>query len=299
MSTPPPPDAPTALVAFVDGRLVPAADATVSVYDRGFRSGEGVFETLRAYGDHVFRLDAHLARARAGADELGFDAGDADALASAVTRTARANLDAFRGGDQAVRLTISAGQIDPLSPFPGTAVGAPTVVVTSHRLREPDAPGATAVTVPLARELPHVKAVSYLVAVTARRRARERGADEAVLTTPGGDVLEGSSSNLFAVIDGRLTTPPLSAGVLAGVTRGVVEVVAARLGLPFDERSLSVRELAGADEALLTATTREVVPLIALDDRPIADARPGPITRRVQAGYRDEVAREVSRARRR
>ncbi len=282
-----------ALLAWVDGQLLAAEQATVSVYDRGFRSGEGVFETLRSYGDHVFRLTAHLDRARAGATELGFDAGEVEPLTAAVQATASANLAALGGADSALRLTVSAGTIDPHSLFPGTPGGPPTVVVTSHALR-PTPPSATAVTVPLARELPHVKAVSYLVAVTARRRAREQGADEALLTSADGQILEGASSNVFLVYDGGLVTPPLSAGVLAGVTRSVVVTVAERLGIPLAQRVIAGAELLDADEALLTATTREIVPLVAVDDRPIGSGAPGPVTRRLQAGYRDEVAREIT-----
>ncbi|MFA9445825.1 aminotransferase class IV [Egicoccus sp. AB-alg6-2] len=288
------------LRVWIDGTLVAADRAVVSVFDRGFRNGEGVFETFRAYGAHVFRLDQHLERALAGARELGFDAGPRERLHEAVASTARANLDALDGQDSALRLTISAGAIDPDAPFPGRATGEPTVVVTSHRLaldpRRTEV-GVTAVTVPLARELPHVKAVSYLVAVTARRRAREEGADEALLTTPSGDVLEGAGSNLFAVVDGTLVTPPTDAGLLAGVTRAVVLEAAGRLGIAADTRPLRVDELVRADEAFLTATTREVVPLVGLDGRALGDGRPGPVTARLIAGYRDIVEEERRTAR--
>jgi branched-chain amino acid aminotransferase len=287
--------APHGLVAWVGAELVPAHRATVSAYDRGFRNGEGVFETFRAYGDHVFRLDAHLRRAIAGAAELGFSPGPAGELARAVRRTAGANLDAFDGADSALRLTVSAGAIDPGSPFPGTALGDPTVVVTSHRLvlqPGPQRHGARAVAVPLARELPHVKAVSYLVAVTAKRRARAEGADEALLTDLAGHVLEGASSNVFAVLDGGLVTPPTDAGLLAGVTRSVVLEVAARRGLPVAQRPLPLAELVAADEAFLTATTREIVPLVTVGDQPVGSGRPGRVTAAILDGYRDEVVRE-------
>jgi branched-subunit amino acid aminotransferase/4-amino-4-deoxychorismate lyase len=279
------------LMVWVDGALVPARAAHVSVYDRGFRGGEGVFETMRAYGDHAFRLGAHVDRAVAGAAELGFTL-DPAVLRAAVAATATANLPAVAGADTAVRLTTSAGPIDPDSLFPGVPEGRATIVVTSHRLRPPRTGGSSAITVPLARELPHVKAVSYLVALTARRRAREEGADEALLTTGDGRVLEGSSSNVFAVLGGRLVTPPLREGLLAGVTRSVVLEVAARLALAVDERPLTIAELAGAGEAFLTATTREVIPLTHLDGAAIADGRPGALTAAIHAGYRDEVARE-------
>jgi branched-subunit amino acid aminotransferase/4-amino-4-deoxychorismate lyase len=279
------------LQVWVDGGLVPASTASVSVYDRGFRGGEGVFETMRAYGDHAFRLGAHVHRAVAGAAELGFEL-DPAVLRTAVATTAAANLPIVDGADTAVRLTTSAGPIDPDSLFPGVPEGRPTIVVTSHRLRPLRTDGSAAITVPLARELPHVKAVSYLVALTARRRARAEGADEALLTTGDGRVLEGSSSNVFAVVAGRLVTPPIREGLLAGVTRSVVLEVAGRLGLTVEERPLAIAELAAADEAFLTATTREVIPLTRLDGAPIATGLPGTVTATIHAGYRDEVARE-------
>jgi branched-chain amino acid aminotransferase len=279
------------LQVWVNGRLVPADQAVVSVYDRGFRTGEGVFETLRAYGQHVFRLAAHLERARAGANELGFDPGPTDRLAEAVRATAAANHAAFDGADSALRLTISSGLIDPESPIPGRGVGPPTVVVTSHPLAA-RAEEATAVTVPLARELPHVKAVSYLVAVTAKRRARELGADEALLTDGQGHVLEGATSNVFAVVGGALVTPPTGAGLLAGVTRSVVLELAERLGVPAQERALALEELLEADEAFLTSTTRELVALTEVDGRAIGASGTRELLGRLRQAYAEEVERE-------
>jgi branched-chain amino acid aminotransferase len=283
---------PRSLQVWIDGELVPAEQATVSVYDRGFRTGEGVFETLRAYGEHVFRLDAHLRRARAGAAELGFDAGPGQRLATAVRETSSANAAAFEGADTAVRLTISAGTVDPDSPIPGRPMGPPTVVVTSHPLA-PAPATMTAVSVDLARELPHVKAVSYLVAVTARRQAAQRGADEALLTDGGGRVLEGASSNLFVVRDGGVVTPHRDGGLLAGVTRQVVLELAHAGGVAVTERPLWLSEVVDADEAFLTSTTRGLIPLVAVDGRQLRHRDgPGPVTARLQEAYAAEVRRE-------
>lgn len=281
------------LLAWVDGDLVPVHEARISAFDQGFRTGEGVFETLRAYGGHVFRLDAHVRRAAEGARALEFHPGDHDRLAHAVTATAAANLAALNGQDSAVRLTVTPGRLDPTSPFPGEIAAGPTVVVTSHPLAPDPAMwerGVTALTVPWSRQLPQIKAVSYLAASTARRRARRHGAYEALLTS-GGNVLEGASSNVFAVVDGTLVTPPVEAGLLAGVTRAVVLELAAAAGLPTVERSLAVDELAAAEEAMLTSTTREIVPLVAIDGAPVGSGRPGATTMRLLAAYRDEVAR--------
>lgn len=279
---------------WIDDGLVDAAEASVSVFDRGFRSGEGVFETLRSYGGHPFRLEAHLDRAAAGARTLGFELPDRRVLRDAVRSTAAANTRDDR--DLAVRLTVTPGRIDPASPFPGTPVGGPLVVVTTHGLRIPPAvyeAGIAAVTVPRVRELPEVKAVSYLAASLAKREAQRRGGDEALLVDPDGSVREGSYSNVFVVLDGELVTPPVSAGILPGVTRAVVLELADTLRLRCAERTVAADELRSAEEVLLTATTREVVPVTSVDGRTLGDGRPGPMARRLLTAYRSEVRREI------
>jgi D-amino acid aminotransferase len=284
------------LEAWVDGGLVPADEARVSVFDRGFRTGEGVFETFRVYGDHVFRLDAHLARAFEGARVIGFDVGRAADVREACITTARANAARLGGDDSVLRLTLTPGTLDPEAPFPGRPDTGPTVVVTSQRLAVPATlhrDGIAVATVAGGRALPQVKALSYLTATVARQRAADRGAQEALLVDAHtGEVLEGAASNVFAVLDGRLVTPPRDAGLLAGVTRSVVLEVAARLDLEVTEAPLPLDDLHAAAEVLLTATTREVVPVVRVDDTTVGDGRPGPVTHRLHAAFRDEVARE-------
>ena len=289
---------PAVPLVWLDGEIVASADAVVSVHDRAFRSGEGVFETLRAYGNHPFRVGPHVQRAVAGARAIGIDL-DPTLLLRAITEVIAANSTIHDGADSVVRLTASAGEIDPASAFPGSPAtgraGEPTIVVTSHRLRlDPDLAtrGVTAVCVPMMRELPQVKAVSYLVAVTARNVARERGADEAVFTTADGDVLEAASANLAAIHGGTLITPPVASGVLAGVTRSVLLEIADDAGLRVEERRLTREEVLGADEAVLTASTREVIPLVSLDGQAIGTGRPGPRSAALREAYRREVARE-------
>jgi len=284
------------LQAWVGDELVPVDAARISVFDRGFRAGEGVFETLRAYGDHPFRLTAHLDRAHHGAATLGFEPPTHDALADAIRSTVAANHPII-GGDSAVRLTVTPGAVDPASPHPGRGVDGPTVVVTVAPLEVDDrayADGVSATAVPWARELPHVKALSYLAASMARREAHAEGAHEALLTDDDGHVLEGASSNVFAVVRGRLVTPPATGRLLAGVTRSVVLEVAADLALPVHERPLTLTELATVDEAFLTASTREVVPLVRAAGRRIGTGRPGPMTRSIHEGYRAAVRREIA-----
>lgn len=283
------------LQAYVGDGLVPVEEAVVSVFDRGFRSGEGVFETFRVYGRHVFRLDDHLARAYAGAEALGFDVGPRDHVREACIVTAQSNATLL--GDTAVlRLTLTPGPIDPSSPFPGATSGRPTLVVTSHPLSLPPElydRGVRALTVPWRRELPQVKTVSYVTSALARRQAQADGADEALFTDPTrGLVLEGSASNLFALLGEVLVTPPAHE-ILGGVTRAVVLEAAAADGISIVERPLGVEELLEGTEAFLTATTREVVPLVAVDGHTIGDGEPGPVTRRLHAAYRRAVSDEV------
>lgn len=283
------------LEVWVGDRLVPTDRAVVSVFDVGFRSGEGIFETLRVYGERPFRLDAHLDRAEDGAAALGFDLGPRDRTRDACLSTARANAGRL-GAESVLRLTATPGPIAPDSPFPGTPSGEPTLVVTSHPLRVPPDlydRGVRAVTVPWRRELPRVKTVSYVASAVARRHAREQGADDALFTDAAGAcVLEGAASNLFVVVDGHLLTPPAE-DVLAGVTRAVVLEAAAEEGIEVEERHVRLDELHGCDEAFLTATTREVVPLVAVDDRTLGTGLPGPVTRRLHAAYRRTVENET------
>lgn len=278
---------------WVGDRLLPARQAHISVFDRGFRAGEGIFETLRAYGQHPFRLDAHLDRAAAGAETLGFVLPDRELLRHAVTETAVANGTEAGTG---LRLTVTPGAIDPASPFPGATAGGPTVVVTAQPLAIDDAVyrrGVAAVIVDRSRELPGVKAVSYLAASLARREARRQGAEEALLATTDGRVLEGSYSNLFLVAGDLLVTPPLDAGILPGVTRAVTLEIAAEAGLDSEQRQITTAELFAADEAFLTATTRELVPLVTVAGHRIGDGRPGPTTAMLHHAYRQEVRREI------
>ncbi|MDX1657611.1 MAG: aminotransferase class IV [Nitriliruptorales bacterium] len=283
------------LIASVDGRFVAAADATVSVFDLGFRTGEGVFETFRSYGGHVFRLHEHLARAYDGARSLGFDPGPRETVAAAVTDTAERNLEALEGGDGVLRLTLTPGRVSPDSSFPGAVEGRPTIVVTAQHLRIDPAiyrDGIRAVRVAAARELPHVKALSYLAPSLARAEARRRGAAEALLIDDQGRVLEGATSNVFAVLARQMVTPALSEGILEGVTRSVVLERATELDLDVRFAPLDAELLGAADEVFVTATTREVVPVVTIDDEPVGEGTPGPVTARVHATYRDAVRAE-------
>ncbi len=281
-------------LVWLDGQVLPAEQARVSVYDRAFRSGEGVYETLRVDDGHAFRLDQHVERARRGAAALGLTI-DVSTLRQAVAEVAAANRRQRPGTDGVVRLTISAGEMDPALPVPGTPIGTPTIVATWHPLAHAAGtlpPPVTAVTVPGARPHPHIKSVSSLPALLAVREARERGADQALWVGDDDHVLEAATANIVAVVDGQLWSPPADLGLLPGVTLDVVLELAPSLGLTVERRALARPVLLEADEAMLTSAGRGVVPLVAVDDVPIGDGTPGPIWRRLHDAYRAEAARE-------
>lgn len=280
----------TTPMVWVDGRLLPSQLATISAADRGFRAGEGVFETLRVRRGRVFRLAAHLERLSTAATAIGLDLAPA-VLPGAVAAVVEAN--ATLGSDLVVRITCSAGPVDLASPFPGRAAGPATVVVTAQPTAPVDAPPpppASGHLVPLARPLAAWKTTSYLVALAAERDARRHGASDAVLCDAEGRPLEAATANLFAVDGTSVVTAPVSAGVLPGITRAAVITVAGELGLAVHERVLRRAELAAAPEALLTSAVRGIRPLVRLDARPIGDGTPGPTTRRLRSGLEEMIA---------
>jgi branched-chain amino acid aminotransferase len=258
----------------VNGDLVPADEATVSVRDRGFMYGDAAFETIRAYGGTPFEWDAHADRLRATCDAVSLDHGVSDVE---LRRRIRETLDANELREAYVKLSISRGvQPGKLTPRPATN---PTVVVIVSELPRGGAGGmdggnaedgdsvwsapATADVVETRRTpdaaLPaHAKTHNYLNGILARL---ETDADEAIMLDSSGAVTEGATSNLFFVRDGTLHTPSLSGPVLPGITRDVVLSLAAEEGIPTETGRYEPDGVLRADEAFLTNTTWEVRPL--------------------------------------
>ncbi|MCD2202078.1 aminotransferase class IV [Halobacterium sp. KA-6] len=255
----------------VDGEVVAAEDATVSVRDRGFQYGDAAFETLRAYGGQVFAWDAHATRLQATCDALGIEHGLSDRdLRGRVHATLAANDLA----NATIRLTISRGVQD--GAFAPADDVDPTVVVVAKELPRGGVDGervwsepATVATAAVERvsddALPAVaKTHNYLNGVLARIDAGD--ADEAILLDADGRVTEGATSNVFFVDDGTLHTPSLDLPVLPGITRWAVVELADELGIPVEEGHYMPRDLRAADELFLTNTTWEVRPVATYDD---------------------------------
>jgi branched-chain amino acid aminotransferase len=270
---------------WVNGRMVPPEEAVVSVFDHGFTVGDGVFETVKVIGGRPFALRRHIERLHRSAQGLGLAVPMGDApLRSAVDEVVAASgLELAR-----LRITLTAG-VTPLGS--GRGEGEPTLVIAAGPL-VPWSPDTTAVTVPWPcnerSALAGVKRTSYAENVVALAEARKVGATEALQPNLAGNLCEGTGSNVFVVLDGELVTPPLLAGCLAGVTRALVLEL-----LPeADEANVPMAALAGADEVLLTSTTRDVQPLRMLDGRDLPGVD-GPMARKAMAALADLQARDV------
>jgi branched-chain amino acid aminotransferase len=284
--------------AAVDDWVGPTAEARLSVLDNGFVFGDGVYETLRTYAGRPFHLDRHLDRLRRSSARLGFDVSVSDAE---LTATLDRVLDGAANDESFIRIIASRGVGDISYRF--ERVQGPTVVIVAKPL-EPLPEDYFSRGVPVAITTtrrnaanaldPAIKSCNLLNNILAVREAQSQGAIEGLLLNAAGHLAEGASSNFFVVNDGRLLTPPLSAGILAGITRDVVLTRAAGIGFDAKEIPLTPDDLLSADEAFLTSTLKEVMPIATVDGSPIGDGRPGPITWRVLEDFR-EYARAHSR----
>jgi branched-chain amino acid aminotransferase len=271
------------LKVWLNGALVDEADAKVSVFDHGLTVGDGVFETLKTYGGKPFAVRRHLDRLAASAAGIGLPAPAPTLLRAALEEVAAAN-DLV---DDALRITLTGGP-GPLGSARGDA--GPTVVVTPGRLGPwPETTGVAVVPWPRNDRgaLSGLKTTSYGENVVALAWARERGGGEALFANLAGNLCEGTGTNAVVALGGRLVTPPLSAGCLAGVTRALV-VEACGIA----EEDVPLEALPHVEEAFLTSTTREVQAIGAIDGRPLPGA-PGPFTRAAAAAFADLVATDL------
>src|SRR5512147_3026752 len=261
-------------IANLDGALVSPAEARISIFDRGFLSGDLVYEVVRTYGLAPFELPRHLARLARSAARIALELPwGPERLAREIART----VDASRGGDpeepeaapwnrgeRTVRIVVTRGAVEEARDW-GVDPG-PRVAMAATPLRGPPASayrdGVACLVVParVPRADPQAKTGGHLAEALAAREAAAGGFHEALFQDAGGRITEGSSSNVFRVKGGRLETPPPSAGILPGVTRGLVLAMAAEAGLPSEERELSREDLEAADEVFITSTSREVLP---------------------------------------
>jgi branched-chain amino acid aminotransferase len=282
---------------WIDGAIVDAAEARISVLDHGLLYGDGLFEGIRISGGRVFRLGDHLRRFATGARAIGLVLPlEIHEIEKIVLDTARA----FGRPDAYVRLVVTRGVgalgIDP------TGCTEPRlfciVAALSLYPEEKQTRGVDLVTVSLRRPAadaldPQIKSLNYMNNVLAKREARIRGADEALLLNDRGLVAEAAAANVFVVRDDVLSTPPTSDGALPGITRRSVIQIAAELGVTTNERSLGRMDLFGADEAFLTGSGARIVRIASLDGQPIGGVGrgPGPVTSLIVGAFPEFASR--------
>lgn len=274
---------------FLNDRLVPEAEARISVFDHGLLYGDGVFEGLRSYGGRVFRLDAHLDRLWASARAICLEIPLAkEAMAQAVIETLAANSLA----DGYIRLIVTRGAgtlgLDPnRCSNPQVIIIADTISLYPQEFYEQGLRIVTAATqrIQSAALSPRIKSLNYLNNIMAKLEGLRAGCVEALMLNHKGEVAECTGDNVFVVRSGRLLTPPPDAGILEGITRNAVMELAHAAGIDCREATLTRHDLYTADECFLTGTAAEVIPVVDIDGRKIGSGVPGPVTTRLKDDF--------------
>jgi D-alanine transaminase len=286
------PDAP----CYLDGNFTPLRDAKVSVLDRGFIFGDGVYEVIPVYGGALFCFDDHMARLGRSLNELQIrNPLSAAEWRNIATRLIDAAAPAERAGMQGVYIQVTRGVAPRDHAMPKGLT--PTVFVMVNPMRPvPDAvraKGVACVSAPDFRwQKAHIKSTSLLGAVLARQISIEAGAAETIMFR--GDWLsEASSSNVWVIRNGAVSGPPKDELVLAGIRYGLIERICAEADIPFTLRRISREEVFAADELLLSSASKEVLPVVTLDGQAIGTGRPGPIYQVLYAGYQQAKARST------
>lgn len=278
------------MLVYLNGKYLPQGEATISVEDRGFLFADGVYEVVRIIDGRPHLLREHLERMEAGLRALRIEFTDVGGLGEVASRLIEEN--DLAEGDATLYLQVTRGAAPRKHAFP--APGTPPTVFGMARPYTPHpesyyTEGVATITVPDTRWARcDIKSIALLPNVLANQQARETGAHEALFVRDG-VVLEGSQSNLFAVLDGVLVTYPRCNYILPGITRQLALQLAADLGIPNQEEPIRLDQLWAAEELFLTGTTTEIMPIKTVDGRPIGTGAPGPITRSLLAAYREEI----------
>jgi branched-chain amino acid aminotransferase len=281
---------------FLNGEFVDKENAKISVFDHGLLYGDGVFEGIRLYDRCVFKLNDHLERLAYSAKALLLELPmSSEALSDAVCETCRMNeltngyirLVVTRGpghlgltpeGCGPASVIIIADKIQ-LYPEELYETGLKIITVASRRINSAALP-------------PAVKSLNYLNNILAKIEAKRVGFQEALMLNDKGEIAECTGDNVFVLQKGRLFTPPLDAGSLRGITRGVVMDIANELGIPCSEQALTRYDLWTADECFLTGTAAEVIPCVEVDHRMVGEGKPGSLTKRFIDVFRSKVSVE-------
>lgn len=278
---------------YIDGKLHDKEDAKISVFDHGVLYGDGIFEGIRAYNGRIFRLEDHLQRLEESANAILLKLPmPLKEIEKAVVETVRANglKDAY------IRLVVTRGVGDLGLDMRKCKAGSTLFIIADRIELYPEEyyeKGLTVITSTIRQKgldqvTPGVKSLNYLANILARAEATAAGAQEAILLNATGHVSECSGDNIFYVKDGKIFTPPTSAGILVGVTRNVVmELCEKKLGVKVVERNFPRYDLYAADEVFLTGTGAEVIAAVKIDGRVIGKGSAGPVTKQLIKHFRD------------
>ncbi len=285
-----------AATVYVNGRITGEKDAVISIFDHGLLYGEGVYEVCRTYNQAPFLLGAHLRRLHRSARMIALDVPFSDdelAARIAETQTAAATGTTLRP-EWYIRLLLTRG-IGELTYDPASCP-APTLIIIVKPQVDPPAElyalGGCVIVASVMRNHPKsldpmMKSNNLLNNALAMQEALRRGAIEAVMLNHHGELAECSQSNLFVVKQGVALTPPLDAGLLPGITREFVFEIGGGIGVPVRDEVLRPGDLFDADEAFITSSTKEIVPIVRVDERTIGDGTPGPVTKKLLARFRE------------
>lgn len=267
---------------YINGKLVPQAEATVSVFDHGLLYGDGVFEGLRSYGGKVFRLEEHVRRLYESAKAICLEIPmTEEQMCDATKLTVAAN----KIEDGYIRSIVTRGAgtlgLDPnRCSDPQVIIIADSIALYPDELYEQGLEIITASTIrnhPAALS-PRIKSLNYLNNILAKMEGLKAGCIEALMLNHKGEIAECTGDNIFLVRDGVLMTPPMDAGILGGITRDAVVEIAEGAGIEVLKVTLTRHDLFIADECFLTGTAAEVIPVVKVDDRTIGTGKPGPVT---------------------
>jgi branched-chain amino acid aminotransferase len=283
---------------FFNDNIVDEKEALIPFRDRGVLFGDGLFETIRAYDGNPFRLDHHLERLRDGCRQLRISGlpGDRN-ITDAIYELYRLNVGE---GDAYIRVTLTGGPYDGSRTLQRPAAPNILIVVTPYegypqRYYEE---GMRMIVSGIRRNdgspLSRIKSNNYMDTIIAKQEAMDRGADDAVMLNSKGYLAEGTTSNIFLVIERGVATPDIDCGLLPGITRGAVFELCARLELPCKAGHFTLDDLLEADEAFLSVSTGEIVPIAQVEDTAIGVECPGPITTRLSQAYRGLVREELA-----
>ncbi len=281
-------------IVYLNGDFVRLGEAKISVLDRGFIYGDGIYDVVPAYHGKPFRMDGHLNRLERSLAKIG--------IANPFTRREweKLVLDMLarsgRGGDCMVYIQVTRGVAKRDHAFPKDAAPSVFIMVSPfQRVQAERENGLTAIAIEDVRWLHcDIKSVSLLGNVLAKQQAVQAGVDE-VIQFRDGFLTEGASCNIWIVREGTLLAPMRNNLILEGVRYGLMEELAAQAGIPFQARQISREEVDGADEILMTAATKEVLPIVMFNGRPVGDGRPGPVFAKLREGY-DKAIQAVEQA---